>query len=469
MLSKKMADEVGFSFVAEKLECFSYYGVAKIREINAAFIDSDMLSNYCGGINHAVIFYNISKLSELHEYQVEIIQDLLSNFKNINGIIKKLGLACLSEVELFEVKRFLLALEKYIGWWREADLQLRGIHFSEMTEALNILDVNNQRIAAFFVPDDHCPALDAARHEKAQVEALIEKYGMTDDLVKRRSEIAAEEDKHEQKALENLTGKLRPFIPSFMSNIENIGLFDFTLAKTVLASLYGAVCPTISSRKLLLTNMWNPKTHAELEKKGRTFSKTSIQLEQGSTVLIGANMGGKSLTIKTVLLNVLMANMGFFVFAETAEVPVFDDVFLVGEIAQNDFLSSFGTEVMQINEIVKFLPDKKLFIALDEPARTTNPAEGVKIVRGIVSHLSKHKSTSLISTHYDNAHKKAQTVYMTASFSHNEVKSANVDSFANYIKYELRKVGPDAAVPTEAINLCKILGMDPALLAEIDI
>ena len=123
---------------------------------------------------------------------------------------------------------------------------------------------------------------------------------------------------------------------------------------------------------------------------------------------------------------------------------------------------------MQINEMVSCLTDKKLFVALDEPARTTNPAEGTKIARGIVSYLAKQKSTSLISTHYSNAHEKAQTVYQTASFSHDEVKNANADNLASFIKYELRKVDQNAAIPAEAINLCKIFAMAPALLAEID-
>ena len=469
MLSKKMADEVGFSFVAEKLECFSYYGAVKIREMNAAFVDSQKLSDYCGSINHAEIFYNISKLSELHEYQVESIQDLLSNFKNISGIIKKLEFVYLSEVELFEIKRFLRGLEKFIDLWNKVNFQLDGLHFIEMTVALNMLDPKNQRIAVFLIPDDYSPGLKAARQKKALIEALIDKHGMTDELIKKRATIAADEEKHEQAALEHLTNKLKPFVPSFKLNMENIGLLDFTLAKAVLASHAAAACPTISSHGLRLKNMWNPKTQEELKKKGRTFINISIELEPGSTVLIGANMGGKSLTIKTVLLNVLLANMGFFVFADLGDVPLFDDVFFIDEGAGNDFLSSFGAEVMQINEAVKNLAEKKLFIALDEPARTTNPAEGSKIVRGIVSYLAKQQSTSLISTHYGNVQENAGAVYQTASFSYDGLGSADADNLAKFIKYELRKVDANTTIPTEAINLCKILGMNPSLLAEIDI
>ena len=468
MLSKKIADGVGFSFVADKLECFSYYGAAKIRELNAAFFDSVTLNVLRGSINLAEIFCNMSKLMELSQSQVAEIQDALSNFKNIGGIVKKLEFACLLEVDFFEVKRFLLGLEKFIGIWIKADYQLKGIHFTEMTETLNILDTDGQRSAAFFISDDRFPSLKTARQEKTRIEALIDKHGMTDDLMRKRAAIVAEEDKHEQAALKSLTDKLRPHVSGFVSNMENIGMFDFTLAKTVLAKRTGATCPRISTYNLFFTNMWNPKTQAELEKRGRVFTKTSIELQPGVTVLIGANMGGKSITIKTALLNVMLANMGFFVFADAAEVPVYDDVFLIEEGVGDDFLSSFGAEIKQINEVVKRLPGSKFFALLDEPVRTTNPFEGTKIVRGIVSYLAKFKSTCLVSTHYDNVQNDAQEVYQAASFSYEGINGANAGNLANFIKYELRKVGKNEAVPTEAINLCKILGMDEALLAEID-
>ena len=466
MLSKRLYDGIGFGFIVEKLECFSYYGVNKIREIRAAFFDACALRCYSENIDLIASFQNISWLMALHPSQVAKIQDLLSNFKNIRGAVKKLEHSCLSEVEFFEVKRFLLGLEKIIGL--KIELRLEGIRFTEMEDALDILDSKKQRVAAFSIHDDNYPALRATRQKKAQIEALIDKHGMTDELVKKRAEVVAEEDRHEQMALNDLTSKLRPFVPSFMSNTENIGLLDFALAKAILAKQTDATIPKISPTNIRLVNMWNPKTQAELEKKGRAFTKTSIDLAPGATVLVGANMGGKSLTIKTVLLNVLLANMGFFVFAEMAELPLFDDVFFIEEGTGDDFLSSFGMEIMQINEAANCLPGKKLFVALDEPARTTNPAEGAKIVRGIVSYLARQESTSLISTHYGNVQENAQAVYQTASFSYDGLEGATADSLANFINYELLKVDSNAAIPTEAINLCKIFGMNPTLLAEID-
>ena len=467
MLSKEMANSIGFSFIVEKLKCFSYYGDENIRKINALLIDSVTLHSLSDSIKLVSCFQNILRFLELQPYQIVEIQNILSNIKNIGGIVKKLEYTYLSEVEIFEIKRFLLSLEKLIDLWNKTEVQLDGIKFTNMTDALNILDSQNQRIAAFSIHDDDFPALKAARQEKAQVEALIDKHGITEELVKKRAKIVAKEDKYEQAALRYLSSKLRPFVSSFMSNMENTGSFDFTLAKAILAKQTGATCPKISSKSIRLANMWNPKTNSELEKKGRAFTKTSINIEPGATVLIGANMGGKSVTIRTVLLNVLLANMGFFVFADKAEIPFLDDVFLIEEGVGDDFLSSFGAEVMQINDLVKSLEEKRLFVAMDEPARTTNPIEGTKIVRGIVKYLDMQESISLISTHYANVQECARAVYKTASFSYDGLSSANAESLHGFIKYEIKKVSPDEPIPAEAINLCKILGMNPTLLAEI--
>ena len=466
MLSKDMADGIGLSFVIEKLELSSYYGIEVVRDLNAAIYDFKALHSI-SSIDLAACHQNIFKLMKLHPSQILELQDVLSNFKNIKGTVKKLETSSLSEVDLFEIKRFLLGLDRLLKLQRRFDFHLDEIHFTQMTDPLNILDPTNQRIAVFSIHDGYYPALRAARQEKARIEALIDQHGMTDELINKRKEITSEEDKHEQAALKDLSGKLRPFVPIFKSNINSIGALDFTLAKAVLAKQTDAVCPKISPSDLKLVNMWNPKTKAELSKIGRTFTKTSIDLEPGATVLIGANMGGKSLTIKTVLLNVLLANMGFYVYADMAEVPVYDDVFFIEEGAGNDFLSSFGSEIVQLNKVVNHLAGKKLFITLDEPAKTTNPAEGAKIVRGIVTFFAKQKSTSLISTHYDHVQENAQTIYQTASFTYNGIENASLDSLANFIKYELRKVDKDTAIPTEAIKLCKVLGLSPALLEEI--
>ena len=473
MLSKKTCSSIGLDFVISKLECFSYYGNEKIRNLLSLILDELPLVEIRNGLNLEIpfgnlnlgflkletCFKNISLLGKLSQNHLANLQDSLARFKNIKGIIKKLESASLSEIDFFEVKVFLLALENFFDIWDKMPFVPEDILFAKMTDALDLLDENKQRAASFFIEDGGYPLLRDIRRQKMQIEALIDKDGMADELIQKRAKVAAREDVHEKEALKDLSGKLRPFANQFILNIENIAELDFLLAKSVLAKNTGASCPSLFTKNVVLKNMWNPYNQSELSKHGKKFTKISIELEPGATVITGANMGGKSIAIKSAVLNVALANLGFFVFAEEAEMPVFDDICFIEENTGDNFVSSFGAEILQINQVISKLDKEKLFIAIDEPARATNPAEGAKITKGLVSYFTKQNSVAIISTHYDNVHQNANAHYQTAGINFSKLDDIN---------YELRKAAKDAKVPAEAINLCRILGLNTSLLAEIE-
>jgi len=58
---------------------------------------------------------------------------------------------------------------------------------------------------------------------------------------------------------------------------------------------------------------FNPEIKEILEKGAKVFTPVSIDLSSGATIITGANMGGKSVTLKTIVLNLLLGQMGFFV------------------------------------------------------------------------------------------------------------------------------------------------------------
>ena len=72
--------------------------------------------------------------------------------------------------------------------------------------------------------------------------------------------------------------------------------------------------------------MINPEIVDLLEKQNRKFVPVSITLDQGATVITGANMGGKSVSMKTVALNALLLQSGFLVCAKSAKMPLFHSV-----------------------------------------------------------------------------------------------------------------------------------------------
>ena len=70
---------------------------------------------------------------------------------------------------------------------------------------------------------------------------------------------------------------------------------------------------------------------AALREKGREFTPVSIELVPGSTVITGANMGGKSVAVKTLALNAFLAMSGMPVFAREAKLPMLSDIHLLAE------------------------------------------------------------------------------------------------------------------------------------------
>ena len=87
---------------------------------------------------------------------------------------------------------------------------------------------------------------------------------------------------------------------------------------------YGGVMPEITDGPLELTDMMNPELCDLLSEQGRSFVPVSIALDRGATVITGANMGGKSVAMKTVALNVLLMQAGFLVCAKKAKMPLFE-------------------------------------------------------------------------------------------------------------------------------------------------
>jgi len=289
----------------------------------------------------------------------------------------------------------------------------------------------------------------------------------------KRFQLVKREAEEETRVMQELTEKLRPCLSAFLANLDNIGKLDLTIAKAMLALRYHAVRPKLSEQaEVLLQNMSNPFVAEALAKNNQTLTKISLILPAGVTIITGANMGGKSVSIKTAVLNVVLCQMGFFVFADAAEIPLFDGVCLISEDMQDigRGLSSFGAEIMCFNEVVSRLKREFLFLALDEFARGTNPEEGTSIVRAVASYLSESGSVCVMTTHYDRVvlpqFKHYQVAGLNFPKTEQETKR-NLSSIAAYMDYNLIEASPHTEPPRDALNICKLIGLDQDVLKRI--
>ena len=407
---------------------------------------------------------------------------ILTRFRDIRGSLKKLGeekWRILSDVELFEIKSFLLNLgdlkEAYERFSKE--VELKGILITPMDAVLGILDPEGTRLRSFYVSEKFKPnyGLDKIRDEKRRLDFELSKAEGAEEykeIENQRRQMALLEEDAEFNVRVNLTNLLSYYHNDFSSNIEAITRLDLILAKADLARKYGCVRPIITENSLILDHVYSPEVDAVLRGRGGGVTPISLELSPGTAVLTGANMGGKSVALKTLVLNSYLFQCGFLIFAKAAELPVFDniDFVLEDESSVHSGLSSFGAEMVHINSLMDHAARGFSLIVLDEPARGTNPREGRAIAAGLAACLNALPSISILSTHYDNVAKSEYNCYMAAGLRKDMLDKSQIspDTIATLMDYRLVKVSPFDPVPNDALAICRLLNVNRGLLDVIE-
>ncbi len=168
------------------------------------------------------------------------------------------------------------------------------------------------------------------------------------------------------------------------------------------ASQMGHVRPAItpSGSNLVITGGRHPVVESKLP--SGCFVKNSFSSEKSRFALItGPNMAGKSTFLRQTALIVLMAHAGFFVPADSAEIPVTDRIFTrVGaydNLAKGE--STFMVEMRESANIVRNAGKNSLVI-MDETGRGTSTQDGMSIAYAIMQYLLKLGAITLFATHY---------------------------------------------------------------------
>ena len=470
-LNPSQKDAIGLTFALNQLTPDSPYGAEKIKKI------VPFERSRAGEL--AACFDNMEKIISLMNENKSEMGELrfhLMSLKNIRGSIVKCNTHTLNHVDIFEIKNFLLSFEKLETAFKNitATVSLTNICLRPMPEALSVLDPNGQKIAAFTVDS---PELQTIREEKLRVETLLQRESnesAKNVLTTQRFLIVQKEDAEESRVLGELSERLREHIPVFLSNLDAIGTLDLTISKASLALKYEAVRPEVNEKEALsFKNMSNPFVADALAKNNQTITKISLTVAKGVTIITGANMGGKSVGLKTTILNIMLCHLGFFVFAEKAEIPLFDDIYLLSEDMQDveRGLSSFGAEILRFNEISARLKSGFMFIALDEFARGTNPEEGASIVRAVASYLSESGSVCVMTTHYDRVVSPQFKHYQVAGLNlpDTDLEAKNALSLiAANMDYTLVEAKHNAAPPHDALTICKLIGLNADILSRIE-
>lgn len=414
------------------------------------------------------------------------IQYEFCKVKNIkNTIVRLENKNILDELELFEIKNFAINVNKIMQYYSKLNIDVDYINFNSLGKVVKLLDPEDLKLTTFQIYGAYSKRLLRIRQNKLNVEKEI--FSSTDmenieNLKKKRLEIVIQEDQEVLKIRKALTEELYNYLIDVKENIKNIGKLDLLIAKADLAIKYNAIKPSINEdNKIYFKDLVNPNIQRILDSQGKQYIPISIEIDNKITIISGANMGGKSVSMKTIALNLYLFQCGFFVFAKEANLCILDFIYLVSDDMQdiNKGLSTFGAEIIKLKEITKLIKIRDGFIALDEFARGTNPIEGRLLLKSICEYFKQYNSISLISTHLDDINISDVDYYQVIGLKNvnfealkrqidlrigTDKSSNGVKILQEYMDYRMEKVSKETKVPKDAINICKLLGLDNEII-----
>jgi DNA mismatch repair protein MutS2 len=225
-------------------------------------------------------------------------------------------------------------------------------------------------------------------------------------------ELELKERDEERRILAELSAQIGEHADELKYGVENLAVLDLAFAKAKYADELRASEPILKKEERGKTKEeTHPSSFSFQLFKARhpllnpeTVVPINFNPQPGtrSVVITGPNTGGKTVSLKTVGLLVLMAQSGLHIPVESgSELPFFHSVWadIGDEQSIEQSLSTFSGHITNIIHILKKADNRSLVI-LDELGAGTDPQEGASLARSILTHLLERGMTSLIATHY---------------------------------------------------------------------
>lgn len=434
-------EKIGLDYIFENLDIVSSLGKKQLK--NLQFLkNSEIIENE---------YRNIEKFSKVLEEQNRLKQELkrkLKPFKDITNVVKRLKDGyILDDVELFQIKIFSMDSQNIYHILEEIHPEIAP---KNLKRVVSLLDPDKTGIASFHIYSSYSPEL----------------YSVREELKVEKSEALLEKESYlEEKIRGELSKKLLMFSEQLLDSIDKIGYIDFTLSKIEQNKNLNLVKPKIGDFTKY-EGIFNPKVLNHLKEKNREYQKIDIDLGKGISVITGANMSGKTLTLKNLALSQYLCQLGFYVPAFSATIKIVEKIHLVmGDFQSIESgLSSFAGEMLLVNNIVKEAKNgENILVLIDELARTTNPQEGQAIVKSVIGILKDKKIIGVVTTHYDKIGNNVNRLRVKGLKENDLPKNITEKNIEEFIDYSLIKDEIDK-VPEEALTIGKLLGIDDEII-----
>lgn len=219
------------------------------------------------------------------------------------------------------------------------------------------------------------------------------------DLNNDLNNLKNEENIEIEKILQKLTSLFFNIIPNIENDVNLIGLIDFIFAKAKYSNSLDATEPIINDEKFInLLQAWHPL----LNKNQAVKNDIPIGKNYNCLIITGPNTGGKTVTLKTAGIIMLMAMSGLHITAkEGSSIYIADNIFAdIGDDQSiADSLSTFSSHMTNIAQILEEATENS-FILIDELGSGTDPVEGSSLAISILEKLNSLNALTLSTTHY---------------------------------------------------------------------
>lgn len=531
LANMKTRKETGLDFVVSAINLQTPFGVKQIKE-QEPFLpgeEEDLREE----------LKRVQKMMDIAGAAPKDIGLLLETFmvmKDNTFSIERAKSSVLSVVEIFELKSLLLQMLKVRTLADKLDFPKEFV--PEDTEALlDVLDPGGDRLNTFYIYDSFSEKLEHLRREKKEKEREIrkqqkvgkelvkQKYGLSltpkfemvvsksdrqsikmideisemtrtdedymsvtfsltateevENLMKVCDQLMTAIEDEELNVREKLSEEISKYEAVLLENCRRIGELDITLSKALYAEKHNCVMPEIADEHILeFEDGRNLQLEeALLARKGGEYCPVSMALTDGVTCITGANMGGKTISLKLAGMVAILTQYGFFVPCKSARVGLSNYMqILIGDSQSIERgLSSFGSEMEELKEILDNSKDRSLLL-IDEIASGTNPVEGLALTRSLVDHIKDQPYITLMTTHFetvteDKDVKNLQVMGLAgADFDKLDKelryakKKDRINIISKYMDYRLRVVDDAAQIPKDALNIAKMLGIDKSII-----
>ena len=360
-----------------------------------------------------------------------------------------------------QLDQYRLVMREGTGWIAEIEAKERA------NSGINNLkiDYNKKDGYYFHVTNSNLGHVPAHFFRKATLKNS-ERFG-TEELAKIEGQMLEARDKSsnlEYEIFMRIRQEVEKYIGRLQALAQGLATVDVLQAFAVVAEMQHLVRPNFSDQRTIAIENGR---HAVVEKVMGTQSyiPNSIYLDEETDMqlITGPNMSGKSTYMRQLAMIVIMAQMGAYVPADAATLPIFDAIFTrIG--AADDLVSgqsTFMVEMMEANKAVR-LASKQSLILFDELGRGTATYDGMALAQAIIEYIhDKVGAKTLFATHY---HELTALDKELQHLQNVHVSTLEKDGQVTF----LHKIADGPADKSYGIHVAKIAGLPTDLLQRAD-